>query len=102
MRPRITVEPRPLSPIVMLTVARMFALVFALMFTSACTFYGEHPARVLSDATGGEGLERVFWKDVQAGNWAEVERALASNYVGVTPAERSTALQPSSSTALGS
>jgi len=85
MRPMITVEPRPLSPIVMLTVARMFALVFALMFTSACTFYGEHPARVLSDATGGEGLERVFWKDVQAGNWAEVERALASNYVGVTP-----------------
>jgi len=37
---------------------------------------------------------------VQAGNWAEVERALASNYVGVTPAERSTALQPSSSTHL--
>jgi len=52
----ITVEPRPLSPIVMLTVARMFALVFALMFNFACTFYGEHPARVLSDATGGEGL----------------------------------------------
>ena len=55
------------------------------MFAPACTFYGEHPARALSDATGGEGLERVFWKDVQAANWVEVERALASNYSGVTP-----------------
>ncbi len=60
-------------------------LTFALMFTPACTFYGEHPARTLSEATGGEGLERVFWKDVQAANWVEVERALASNYSGITP-----------------
>jgi hypothetical protein len=56
-----------------------------MMFVSACTFYGEHPARTLSEATGGEGLERVFWKNVQAANWVEVERALASNYAGVTP-----------------
>jgi hypothetical protein len=61
-------------------------LTFALMFTPACTFYGDHPARTLSEATGGEGLERVFWKDVQAANWVEVERSLASNYAGVTPA----------------
>ncbi len=61
-------------------------LVFALVFTSACTFYGEHAARTLSEATGGEGLERMFWKDVQAANWVEVERTLASNYSGVTPA----------------
>ncbi len=40
----------------------------------------------MSEATGGEGLERVFWKNIQAANWTEVERALASNYVGVTPA----------------
>jgi hypothetical protein len=56
-----------------------------MMLVSACTFYGEHPARTLSEATGGEGLERVFWKNVQAANWVEVERALASNYAGVTP-----------------
>lgn len=30
-------------------------------------------------------MERVFWKNVQAANWVEVERALASNYAGVTP-----------------
>jgi hypothetical protein len=63
----------------------IFALTFELMSTSACTFNGDHPARAFSDATGGEGLERVFWKDVQAANWSEVERALASNYSGVTP-----------------
>ena len=63
----------------------MFLPVIALVFASACTFYGEHPARALSEATGGEGLERVFWKDVKAANWVEVERALASNYTGVGP-----------------
>jgi hypothetical protein len=63
----------------------MFLLIFVLTFASACTFYGDHPARALSEATGGEGLERVFWKDVQAANWVEVERALASNYSGVNP-----------------
>ena len=63
----------------------MLVLIFVLMFAPACTFYGDHPARALSEATGGEGLERVFWKNVQAANWVEVERALASNYAGVTP-----------------
>ena len=80
MRSRIAVEWSPLS--------LMFAalvLIFVLIFEPACTFYGEHPAHALSEATGGEGLERVFWKDVQAANWVEVERALASNYSGVTP-----------------
>lgn len=55
------------------------------MFGPACTFYGEHPARAMADATGGEGLERMFWKELAAGNMVEVERALASNYVGTTP-----------------
>ena len=63
----------------------MLALVLVLTFASACTFYGEHPARSMAEATGGEGLERVFWKNVQAANWVGVERALASNYAGVTP-----------------
>jgi hypothetical protein len=63
----------------------MSVFLFVLTLAPACTFYGDHPARAWSDATGGEGLERVFWKEVQAGNWVEVERALASNYAGVTP-----------------
>jgi Domain of unknown function (DUF4440) len=82
MRLRIAIEPSPRSPMS----ALLSVLVFTLVFTSACTFYGEHAARSLSEATGGEGLERMFWKDVQAANWVEVERTLASNYSGVTPA----------------
>jgi len=61
----------------------MLALMAGLVFAPACTFYGEHSARSFSDATGGEGLERVFWKSVAAAKWIEVERVLASNYVGV-------------------
>lgn len=77
MLPRRAVEslPRPL----------LVVLISVLTFTPACTMYRDHPARALSEATGGEGLERVFWKDVQTANWVEVERALASNYAGVTP-----------------
>jgi hypothetical protein len=65
--------------------ASMLAFVFLLAVTSACTFFGEHPARSMAEATGGEGLERVFWKNIQTANWVEVERALASNYEGETP-----------------
>lgn len=78
MRFRTHLAPLPLS--------LMLALLCALTFTSACTFYGEHPARAMAEATGGEGLERVFWKEVAAANWVEIERAIASNYSGVTPA----------------
>jgi len=81
MRPRIAVEPPTISVSLMLTVALMCALAL----TSACTLNADHPARAFSEATGGEGLERVFWKEVKAANWVEVERALASNYAGITP-----------------
>lgn len=77
MRPRIAVESLPLS--------LMLALILVLTSTSACTLYGEHPAKAMSDTTGGEGMERVFWKNVQAANWVEVERTLASNYAGASP-----------------
>lgn len=77
MRPRMATKSPQVFLISMLT--------FALMLTSACTFYGDHPAKAFTEATGGEGLERVFWKNMQAANWVELERALASNYAGVTP-----------------
>ncbi len=95
MRPRIAVESSPLSLMSILIFALLSVLILVLTFAPACTFYGDHPARSLSEATGGEGLERVFWKNVQAANWVEVERALASNYSGVTPGgtlDRSAAL----------
>ena len=88
MRLRMAVESPKLSP--------MLLLASVLMLGSACTFYGDHPARSLAEATGGEGMERIFWKNVQTANWVEVERALASNYAGVTPSgtlDRAAALE---------
>jgi uncharacterized protein DUF4440 len=82
MRLRTTTTPVLLP----LMLALIVALALTIMFAAACTLYGEHPARSMSDATGGESLERVFWKNVAARNWVEIERALASNYAGVTPA----------------
>lgn len=78
MRPRIAVKTSQLS--------LMFVLVALFALTSACTFYADHPARAMAEATGGEGMERVFWKNIQSAKWVEVDRALASNYAGVTPA----------------
>jgi len=77
MRLRMAVK----SPLFSLMVAVMLVMVSA----PACTFYKDTPARAFSEATGGEGLERVFWKNLQAANWVELERSLASNYSGVTP-----------------
>ena len=54
MRPRIAVESPPRS----LTLVLLF-----LIFAPACTFYGEHPARSFSEATGGESLESVARED---------------------------------------
>ncbi len=31
-------------------------------------------------------MERMFWKNVQMANWVQVERSLATNYSGTTPA----------------
>lgn len=73
------------NPTVPKLLCLMLVVLCELMLTAACTFYGEHPARALSEATGGEAMERVFWKEVAAANWVEVERALASNYIGETP-----------------
>jgi hypothetical protein len=62
----------------------IFGLAAVLVLEAGCTMYSEHPAKGFADATGGEGLERVFWKSVAAGNWTEIDRVLASNYSGVT------------------
>ena len=59
-------------------------LMLAFLLEAGCTMFKERPANTFAEATGGEGLERVFWKNVAAANWTEVERVLASNYVGVT------------------
>jgi ketosteroid isomerase-like protein len=61
-----------------------------------CTVYGEHPVKSFNEATGGEGLERSFWRDLQKQDWKDLEQHLASNFVYVTPGgrwERAAALE---------
>jgi len=77
MRLRIAVQSRPLALILL--------LVAALLITTACTVYSERPARKISDATGGEELEQLFWKEIKDAKWVELDRVLATNYSGMTP-----------------
>ena len=50
----------------------------------ACTVWGEHPVKNWTDVTGGESLERNFWREVKAKNWAELERHVAGNFVSAS------------------
>jgi hypothetical protein len=67
--------------------AAMLALLGTLLLLPGCTVWGEHPTRHWAEATGGEGLERNFWKEVKAKNWNELDRHLAGNYISFTPQE---------------
>lgn len=63
----------------------IFLLLLTVLSMSACTVWREHPGSSnWKDATGGEGLERSFWKDIKAKRWGEVEHRISSNFVGVS------------------
>lgn len=67
---------------------RLAVILLSVMLSlTGCTMWHEHEVSNFADATGGEGLERSFWKQVKAKRWNELERHLASNYVSVTPEE---------------
>ncbi len=68
-----------------LTIAFSLAVLLSL---SNCTFYASRPVKAFGDATGGEGLERAFWLDIQKQDWKDLDSHLASNFVYVTSAGR--------------
>src|SRR5438477_8633489 len=60
-----------------------------------CTIWPQTPS-AWSNATGAEQFERLWWQEVKAKNWQEVEGHLAATYVSSTPAgrfDRAAALQ---------
>ena len=58
-------------------------LLTALLLLSGCTMWREHPGSTKwTDATGGEGLERSFWKEVKDKKWNELGRHMAGNFIG--------------------
>ena len=64
----------------------IFVLLSALLLLPGCTMWREHPgSSKWTDATGGEGLERSFWRQVKDKRWNELEHHLAGNYIVVSP-----------------
>ena len=59
----------------------------AIILLAGCTMWREHQVTEFKDATGGEGLERSFWREVKAKHWNVLEGHLAGNYVSFTPQE---------------
>jgi hypothetical protein len=66
---------------------RVISMLFAIMLLAGCTMWREHQVTEFKDATGGEGLERSFWKEVKAKHWNALEGHLAGNYVAFSPEE---------------
>jgi hypothetical protein len=63
---------------------RLAFLVLLLAPTLACNMWSK-PASGWTGATGGEQIEKLFWQDVQAKNWAEVDRHVADTFAGTGP-----------------
>src|SRR5215469_4293277 len=66
----------------------LICMVSGLMISNACTVYGEHPVLTVADATGGEGFEQGFWREIQTQNWRVLEQHIAGNFVYVTSTGR--------------
>jgi ketosteroid isomerase-like protein len=56
-----------------------------LVVLCGCTVWKEKKPSAWTDITGGESMERVFWRQVKAKDWAGVEQHLAGNYVYASP-----------------
>jgi hypothetical protein len=60
---------------------RLALVVLLLAPALACNMWSK-PASGWTGATGGEQIEKLFWQDVQAKNWAEVDKHVAATFAG--------------------
>ena len=61
---------------------RYFVLIVLLfIFTLGCNIWSK-PASGWTGAAGGEQIEKLFWQNVQAKNWAEVDKHVAATFAG--------------------
>src|SRR5581483_11123131 len=65
----------------------LFSLLIASLSLTACTLWPEQRPNTSNwtQSTGGEALERNFWKEIKAKNWTELERHIAANFVSINP-----------------
>ena len=57
---------------------------FFIVITSSCSLWKNAP-KGWSGATGGEQLERLFWDEIKAKNWPELQKHLAPLFVANSP-----------------
>ena len=67
--------------------AAFMAVFCASLSFTACTLWPEQRPNTSNwaQSTGGEALERNFWKEVKAKNWTELERHIAANFTAINP-----------------
>src|SRR5512142_2361577 len=83
--PEFAVSSTIQSPI-MTTSLRRAITVFALgsvLFLSGCTKWAEKKNPNWRQATSGEHLVNLFWKDIQDKNWKQLEAHVAPEFAGV-------------------
>ena len=62
----------------------LFLIAVSACLLQACTVWGDRPVKAWTDVTGGESLERNFWREVKDRNWTELERHLAGNFISAS------------------
>jgi len=65
-------------------IATSTLILVTLALLLGCTVWNEHKPTAWTDVTGGESLERVFWHEVQARHWPDLESRMAPNFVLIT------------------
>ena len=64
--------------------ARILTAAILVLSLSGCTMWEQKQSSAWSNATGAEQFERLFWQEIKARNWTEVERRLAPAFVEAT------------------
>ncbi len=59
-------------------------VLWLVLITTSCSLWKNAP-KGWNGATGGEQLERLFWDEIKAKNWAELEKHLAPMFVANSP-----------------
>ncbi|MFB3813246.1 MAG: nuclear transport factor 2 family protein [Terriglobales bacterium] len=61
----------------------MAIVLLAVAVLSGCTLWKAKPVTSWSQATGGEHLERLFWRELKARNYAALERRMSATFVAM-------------------
>lgn len=58
-------------------------VILCVLGLASCTMWGEKKNHTWKSATSGEHLARLFWQEVKAKNWKEVEGRMTATVVGM-------------------